>query len=599
MAAIHYRVEAWDTHAHYFDLTLTIPAPAALQVVSLPAWIPGSYLLREFVRYLSGLTAAQGSRTLAVQQQDKATWSIACSGRTALLLRYRIYAFDNSVRAAFLDAQRGFFNASSLCLRVHGREQDSHSLTLARLAAGWQVATSMPALGEGHYAAANYDELVDHPFELGRFWRGSFSAGGVEHQVVVSGALPVFDGARLLVDAQRICEAQITFWHGPPAKRRGPDFGLPFKGYIFLLNTVDEGYGGLEHRASTALIAPRRDLPRRGLPELSDGYVRLLGLFSHEYFHSWNVKRLKPSNFAALDYSRENYTELLWFFEGFTSYYDDLMLVRCGLIDETRYLKMLAVTVTGVLATPGRKVQSLAQASFDAWVKYYRPDENTLNSTISYYGKGSLLALALDLSLRATSKAGAACSLDELMRGLWQRFDGGPLTEADIFALLAELGGPELALEASQWVHGTADLPLPRLLEQLGVHWQHGPATLAQRLGLRVSETPLTGVLIKQVSAGSLAMEAGLCVGDEVLACNDWRVRRLDDALLTLAPEQNELRWLVSRDQRLLSFTVLLPSAAPSPLLAGGPTGAPTLLTPADKAPARLSSLRRAWLLTG
>ena len=598
MADIHYRVEAWDTHAHYFDLTLTIPAPAALQVVSLPAWIPGSYLLREFARHLSGLTAAQGSRAVAVQQQDKATWTIACSGRAALLLRYRIYAFDNSVRAAFLDAQRGFFNASSLCLRVHGREEDSHSLTLARLAAGWQVATSMPALGEGHYAAANYDELVDHPFELGRFWQGSFTAGGVEHQVVVSGALPVFDGARLLVDAQRICEAQIAFWHGPPAKRRGPDFGLPFKSYIFFLNTVDEGYGGLEHRASTALIAPRRDLPRRDSPELSDGYVRLLGLFSHEYFHSWNVKRLKPANFAALDYSRENYTELLWCFEGFTSYYDDLMLVRCGLIDETRYLRMLAVTVTGVLATPGRKVQSLAQASFDAWVKYYRPDENTPNSTISYYGKGSLLALALDLSLRTTSKTSAPCSLDELMRGLWQRFDGGPVAQADIFALLAELGGPDLALEASQWVHGTADLPLPRLLEQLGVHWQHGQATLAQRLGLRVSETPLTGVLIKQVLAGSLAMDAGLCAGDELLACNDWRVRRLDDALLTLAPEQNELRWLVSRDQRLLNFTVVLPPAAPSLLLllAGGPTGAPTLLAPADKAPARLVSLRRAWL---
>ena len=592
MADIHYRVEAWDTHAHYFDLTLTIPAPAALQVVSLPAWIPGSYLLREFARHLSGLSATQGSRAVAVQQQDKATWIIACSGRAALLLSYRIYAFDNSVRSAFLDAQRGFFNASSLCLRVHGREQEVHRLSVTRLAAGWQVATSMPATGEGQYAAANYDELLDHPFELGRFWQGSFTAAGIEHQVVVSGALPVFDGERLLADAQHICETQISFWHDSSAERSGPvvGVGLPFNSYIFFLNAVDEGYGGLEHRASTALIAPRRDLPRRGLPEVTQGYVRLLGLISHEYFHSWNVKRLKPANFVTLDYSRENYTELLWFFEGFTSYYDDLMLVRSGLIDETRYLKMLAVTITGVLATPGRKVQSLAQSSFDAWVKYYRPDENTINSTISYYGKGSLLALALDLSLRTSAQVGAPCSLDELMRGLWQRFDGGPVSEADILALLAELAGADLALEASRWVHGTADLPLPRLLEQMGVHWHHGQATLAQRLGLRVSETPTTGVLITQVLAGSLAMDAGLCAGDELLACNDWRLRRLDDALLTLIPEQNALRWLVSRDQRVLSFTVLLPPAA------FASAGAPTLLTLANQASAPLVSLRRAWL---
>jgi len=572
--SINYRIEIADVHSHSFAVTLTIPNPAAEQIVSLPAWIPGSYLLREFARQLSGLTARQGSRELTVEQLDKATWRVACSGRAALCMSYRVHAFDNSVRAAFLDAQRGFFNGTSLCLRVHGREQQAHALELARLPLGWEVATAMPAAGKG-YLAADYDELVDHPFELGNFWRGRFEAGGVEHQIVVAGALPSFDGTRLLADTQVICKTLIDFWHD----------ALPFSSYTFLLNAVDEGYGGLEHRASTALIAPRRDLPRLGQPETSDGYVRLLGLISHEYFHSWNVKRLRPAEFSALDYTHENYTELLWFFEGFTSYFDELLLLRSGLIDRSRYLKLLAANASSVLATPGRLRQSLAQSSFDTWVKYYRPDENSPNSGISYYSKGALVALALDLSLREAAKPS---SLDAVMCDLWRRSAGGPVAEADILAAVAERGGAALAEQLSQWVHGTQDLPLPALLEQAGVQWRHERPSLAQRLGLRVSENALTGVRVTHVLADSAAQAAGLCAGDELLGCNGWRLRRLDDALLSLVPPQSALSFLVSRDQRLLSLAAELPAPRDCQ--------APVLLSLADKAPARAQGLRRAWL---
>lgn len=596
MADIRYRIELDQACEHQFLVTLTLAAPAAEQTVSLPAWIPGSYLLREFARHLSGLTASQGSRELELEQLDKATWRVACSGRSALVLRYRVYAFDPSVRAAFLDSQRGFFNGSSLCLRVHGREDQPHVLELAGLPEGWQVATAMSQSDDGSYLAADYDELIDHPFELGRFWQGHFSAGGAEHQLVVSGALPSFDGERLLADTQRICEAQIQFWHGPAAKRRSP---LPFERYVFFLNTVDEGYGGLEHRASTALLSPRRDLPRHEQSDSSEGYVRLLGLISHEYFHTWNVKRLRPANYLHLDYTQENYTELLWFFEGFTSYYDELMLVRTGLIDEARYLKLLSATLSGVLATPGRKVQSVAMASFDAWVKYYRQDENSPNSTISYYGKGALLALALDLSLRLRHADGeAATSLDELMRSLWQRYAvgegaNGGIREADILNLLAELGGPALAQQLAQWVHGTEDLPLLPLFERLGVQLRADKQTLAQRLGLRLNDAagPLN---IKQVLAGSAAAAAGLCAGDEIIGCQGWRLRRLDDALLTLAPGQQQLQLLISRDQRLLDVQLDLPSASVAATVGASTT--PVQLCLADKAPARALSLRRAWL---
>ena len=579
---IEYRVEARDPNAHLFTITLRIARPAPEQRLSLPVWIPGSYLVREFARHISGLSAAQGAGEVAVRQLDKATWVADCRGRGALVVSYQVYAFDTSVRAAFLDAHRGFFNGTGVFLRVEGAEAQPHRVELRKLPPGWQVATALPAVdvdasGRGVYEAADYDELVDHPVELGRFWRGSFEARGVPHDYIVAGALPDFDGERLLADARRICEAQIDFWHG---KKRAP-----FKRYVFLHNLVEEGHGGLEHRASTALISPRRDMPQRGKRDTSDGYVNLLGLISHEYFHTWNVKRLRPAEFARYDYTQENYTELLWFFEGFTSYYDDAFLLRTGLIDASRYLKLVARTISGVLALPGRKVQSVAQSSFDTWVKYYRADENTPNATISYYTKGSLVALALDLTLRAEGRG----TLDDVMRALWAASSGGPITEAQIAQALQQIGGRSYAAELAAWVHGTEDLPLPALLEQAGVDWTSDAATLAQRLGVRVSESALTGVKVSQVLRGGAAERAGLSAGDELLAVAGWRVRRLEDALRVLSAGV-AAPLLVARDQRVLSLPLLLPAEVPD-----GAAG--VTLRPAAKPAKAAQTLRKAWLL--
>jgi predicted metalloprotease with PDZ domain len=575
---IQYRIAIADLHAHRFEVSVTVPAPAARQVLSLPVWIPGSYLVREFSRHLGQVTARQGSRELTPHQTAKNRWEFDCSGRGALVVTYPVYAFDTSVRAAFLDAQRGFFNPTSLCLRAHGKEALVHRIELVGLPSGWEVATAMSRSDDGHWQATDYDELVDHPFELGRFWRGEFMSGGVPHEFVVSGALPVMDGERLLKDAQRICDAQMHFWHGPKPK-------APMDRYVFLLNCVDDGYGGLEHRASTALIASRRDLPRLGQAEMSDGYVKLLGLISHEYFHTWNVKRLRPDVFAQYDYEQENYTRLLWFFEGFTSYYDDLFLVRAGLIDEPRYLKLISHTFTQVLGAPGRKHQSVAQSSFEAWTKYYRQDENAPNALVSYYAKGSMVALALDLTLRSAERAS---SLDELMRALWRESAGGPVSEQRIFARVAELGGEVVAQLLQQWVSGCDDLPLPPLLERLGVRWSHEKPTLAQRLGLRVQDSD-GALVVKQVLLEGAGLAAGLSAGDEIVACNGWRVRKLDDLPLTLHPQHpQDLQLLVSRDQRMLTLTLSLPQQ--------DGLARPICLGVLDKAPARAQSLRRAWL---
>jgi len=578
---ISYRIEARDPNTHLFHVTLTIAQPAAEQRLSLPVWIPGSYLVREFARHLSSLRAVQGTRTVALRQLDKATWTAACSGRAALVVSYDVYAFDTSVRAAFLDANRGFFNGTGVFLRVEGAEALPHRVELRKLPAGWEVGTALPALkvdaaGRGVYEAADYDELVDSPVELGRFWRGCFDARGVPHEYVVAGALPDFDGERLLADAKRLCEAQIDFWH--PKKKP------PFKRYVFLHNLVEDGHGGLEHRASTALISPRRDMPQVGRRDTSDGYVNLLGLISHEYFHTWNVKRLRPAEFARYDYTQENYTELLWFFEGFTSYYDDAFLLRTGLIDAGRYLKLVARTISGVLALPGRQVQSVAQASFDTWVKYYRADENTPNATISYYTKGSLVALALDLSLRADGRG----TLDDVMRALWTASGGGTIDEAQIAAALQQVGGRSYRKELAAWVHGTDDLPLQALLERAGVEWASDPATLAQRLGLRVSESALTGVKVGQVLRGGAGERAGLSVGDELLAVAGWRVRRLEEALRVIEPGV-AAPLLVARDQRVLTLSLVLPAEVPA-------GAAAIALKPAAKPVKAAQALRKAWL---
>ena len=572
-AAVHYRVEPADLHAHLYRITLTIARPQAQQEVALPVWIPGSYLVREFSKNLQELTAHQGKKAVALTQLDKHRWQANCqAGKDCqpLVLTYAVCAYDSSVRTAWLDAARGFFNGTSLCLAVRGQEQQRHTLEIARTpaTATWSVATGLTALhtdkqGFGLYHAAHYDELVDCPVELGNFWVGRFTTCGVPHRFVVAGAAPSFDGKRLLADTQKICEAAIRFWHG--------DSAAPFKSYLFMLNAVGDGYGGLEHRNSTALICGRKELPRVGEARASEGYTTLLGLISHEYFHTWNVKRLRPAEFAQYDYSQENYTGLLWFFEGFTSYYDDLLLRRAGLIDDAAYLKLINKTINQVLQTPGRKVQTVAQASFDAWVKYYRQDENTANATVSYYTKGSLVALCLDLALRRDGKT----TLDAVMRALWQRCQGGPMSEDDLRTTLRELGGRPLDAELAQWVHSTAELPLQELLAAHGVQLKADTPQLAQRLGLRVAENH--SVQIKTVLRAGPAEQAGMAAGDEWLGVEvqgqGWRIAKLDDVVF-YAGAETLITALVARDGRLLRLPLTLPAKTPATTARKPPRGA-------------------------
>jgi len=531
--AVQYTIVPKDLAGHLFNVTVTVAAPASEgQVFALPAWIPGSYMIREFARNIVRIRAESGGDAIALTKLDKHAWQ-AAPVDGPLSLHYEVYAWDLSVRAAHLDQTHGFFNGTSVFLRVLGQEATPHQVDIQRpgdpAAADWRVATSLPELGAkrygfGTYIAADYDELIDHPVEMADFALGTFKAHGIQHDIVITGRVPNLDMARLQQDLKAICEAQIAFFE--PKTRKAP-----MDRYVFLTMAVGDGYGGLEHRASTALICARADLPTTASPktaEPNEGYTKFLGLCSHEYFHTWNVKRIKPAVFAPYDLQVENYTPLLWLFEGFTSYYDDLMLVRSGIISEATYFKLLGKTVGSVLRGSGRTKQSVAESSFDAWSKYYRQDENAPNAIISYYTKGSLVALAFDLTIRA--KTGGAKSLDDLMRALWERYgrdfySGGArgVTEKEVEALFDEISGVRLKPIFDRYIRGTEDIPLAKLYAPFGVKLtderKNGKPSLDAGIGRDAGGAKLT-----QVHEGGAAHQGGLSAGDIVIAVDGLRV---------------------------------------------------------------------------
>ncbi|MDR1463018.1 MAG: PDZ domain-containing protein [Azoarcus sp.] len=526
MSFIRYAIHPSRPGAHLFELGCTVPEPApGGQRFSLPAWIPGSYMIREFARHIVSLRAEAGGRAVPLVKLDKRTWQAAkvpCG--QALSLIYEVYAWDLSVRAAHLDQTHGFFNGSSVFLAVDGQTDAPCLIDIQPPpdgAGNWRVATALPGAegepgaaepyGFGLYRAADYDELIDHPVEMGEFVLDGFEVCGVRHDIVISGRHDC-DMARLKADLARVCQWQIDLFGAPP----------PMPRYLFLTRAVDEGYGGLEHRASTALIASRADLPYPGMKGMPEAYKAYLGLCSHEYFHSWNVKRIRPAAFLPYDLARENHTRLLWAFEGITSYYDDLALVRAGVIGVDDYLGLLAKTVSSLLKTPGRYRQSVAASSFDAWTHYYRQDENSPNAIVSYYTKGALIALMLDLRLRADS--GGKRSLDDVMRVLWRQYGmaGIGVPEDGIFDAVGEIGGDKLARWLRRTVEGVDDLALEKQLKAFGVHWQAEAADTAPTLGIKLASDK--EARIATAYDNGPAQKAGLSAGDVLIAVDGLRV---------------------------------------------------------------------------
>ena len=593
MASVRYTVIA-EPLGHRFRIRCELPEAQAGQVFRLPSWIRGSYLIRDFAKHVIAVYAEVDGREQAIERLDKRSFRVACDHGQPLSLAYDVYAYDSSVRKAYLDTRRGFFNGSSLFYCPQGFEHSDFVVELQRPdpqhCPDWKVATSLPAIdidgdGYGSYGAPDYETLIDHPVEMAAFKRIDFAVDGVPHSFALSGRC-VVDARRLAEDVARICTAQRRMFNGEP----------PLDCYWFLTQVTGNGYGGLEHRASSALVTARDALPRPGQPALRKGYRGLLGLVSHEYFHLWNVKRITPAPFAESDLGAEAYSRDLWAYEGVTSYYDDLFLLRAGVIDAPAYLDLLAESATRLQRAPGRRVQTLSDASLESWIKYYQPDENTPNQVVSYYIKGALAALCVDLRLRRDTEH----SLDDAMRLLWQRYgrDGKPAPEAALEQVAAELAGSDLHMFFDWLLRSTDELPLAELLADFGVEARlrssTGPADEGGRYDGKAPALPWLGLQLRAsdcsiacVFSGSPAERAGLAGGDQLVALDGLRITpsnwtKLLDALSPGTPVQ--LHYF--RGDEFLS-TTLIPTEAPQDSWT---------LTLDDAATAVAVERRRKWL---
>jgi len=597
--SIHYAIEPIDPNGHLFhvDLTVAKPAPGG-QGFSLPTWIPGSYMIRELSRNIIQMEAVCNGVPVPLTKLDKNHWQAAsCNG--PLTVSYDVYAWDLSVRTAHLDQTHGFFNGSSVFLEAQGNETEPLVIDIKRPFGeqydNWRVITALQELaaeryGFGTYQASNYDELIDSPVELGTFVLGQFEAHGTLHEIAVTGHVPNLDMARLEKDLKAICETEIAFFE--PDSRRSP-----VDRYVFLVMAVGNGYGGLEHRASTALLCSRKSLPSTATPEqdgkLSDDYIRFLGLCSHEYFHTWNVKRIKPAAFIPYQLDAETDTRMLWLFEGFTSYFDDLVLLRSRLIDVSTYLQLVAKTINSVMRGKGYLRQSISDAGFDAWTKYYRQDENSPNALVSYYTKGSLVALLLDLTIReATSNHQ---SLDDVMRLLWQRF-GKPfdkglpagMTDADAKQALETISGTDLSDFFNRYIYGTTVLPLTEAFARFGITMKNSADAGKPSLNVRVRPQG-NDCVVSHVYENGTAHYAGVAAGDVLLAIDGIRVsadgKSIAGQLSRYALGDSVNLHVFRRDELMRLPAILVSEEAPE-----------YTLTLAENAADAMKTARQSWL---
>ena len=514
--------------AHEWHIRLTFRQEHDLETeISLPNWVPGSYLIRDFSRHITTIRAFCNGEYAHLTQVKKNRWRTAPqSGEWEIY--YTVYAYDLSVRGSFLTAERGFFDGACLFLQVNGQENSAHQIEFPILPKTWRIATTLPQTDVHSFQTTSYHDLIDHPVELGNIEFLDFEAGGIPHRIALSGHYPDFDRDRLVSDIRTICETELAMFPSP----------APFTHYLFLLHVGDNIYGGLEHISSTALLADRHSLPPHGMTDANDAYTQLLGLFSHEYFHAWNVKSIKPAAFTPYDLDRENYTEQLWAFEGITSYYDDLFLARSRTIAPEAYLRLLAQSITRVQQTKGRLKQSLAESSFTAWNKFYKQDENSPNAIVSYYQKGALAALCLDLAIR--SKSSGRHTLDSVMRQHYRDWldtrQGIP--EKQWQARCQAFTGLDLEDFFQTTLYTTADLPLAELLATIGIglQWQtqprgHGGAFLPEPPTETPASTSDFGARFKQnsdhatlthVFNGGSAENAALCPQDKIIAIDGY-----------------------------------------------------------------------------
>ncbi|MGL5080552.1 MAG: M61 family metallopeptidase [Microcoleaceae cyanobacterium] len=544
-AALHYQVAMPQPENHLFGVRLEVnlkglfgieaelqglPDPRRDNLkdglndhlnLKMPVWTPGSYLVREYARHLQGFQVKdEQGRSLSWQKQSKNHWQVQLQGAEKVEVTYRIFANDLSVRTNHLDETHGYFNGAALFFYIPGYENVPIRVEILP-PLDWQVATALPPIPQQPHTfqSPDFDTLVDSPFEIGIHRRYEFQVDGKPHEFVIWGEGNL-NSEQVITDIQKLIAAEAELFGG-----------LPYERYLFLLHLSGQGFGGLEHKDCCTLNYPRFGFQAR------EKYNRFLQLVAHEFFHLWNVKRIRPKALEKFDYEQENYTPSLWFCEGVTSYYDGVIPFRAGLWDVKTYLSSVAVNITRLQATPGRMVQPLSESSWDAWIKLYRRDAHSDNTQISYYLKGELVAWLLDLQIRAQSDNQR--SLDQVMEQMWQRFGQTEIgyTPEELQAVVESVAGRNLSDFFQSYIEGTEELPYDHYLEPFGLKLRAEVNENLPDLGLKVvSESGRD--LIKFVMADSPAQRAGLDPDDELLALNGFRVsaEQLSDRLKDFSP---------------------------------------------------------------
>ncbi|WP_218355226.1 M61 family metallopeptidase [Alteromonas lipotrueiana] len=556
----HYTLAVDSISEHTFAVSVSIPASQSkVTTLSLPAWIPGSYMIRDFARHIIKIEAFNDSgEAVVLDKTDKQTWQY-CAQNQSITVTYTVFAFDLSVRSAFINDQYAFCNGTSVFLKIHGLEHQPHTLAISPPAkTDWNVHTSMVCL-DNQYQCQNYAEFIDHPIFIGQAQVQTFKVDNIEFDVLFSGDAPV-DIERICNDLKPVCQHHLSLFEKP----------YPIQRYLFMTLLSDTGFGGLEHRNSTALLYPRFDLPLPGEHKVRpDGYITFLSLCSHELFHTWNVKRIRPEVLVQPDLSSEVFTEQLWIYEGFTSFYDDVTLARTELITPEKYLGIVGQNLTRLLHGSGRHLQSAAASSFDAWTRFYKQDANSVNHIVSYYTKGGIIALGLDLLIRRESQN--RYSLDTVMKHMWNDYGKDERgTPDDVIATICH---DKLNIDVTDYlnqvVYGTEDVNLSAWLADIGVtlHYRAklnsadkggtdvGHGGNQHMLGATVKTAPM-GVAVAQVNSNTAASKAGLQINDIILAVDNFVVNEnLLQRLLNTSTETT-LALTVIRDGRILNLTL-------------------------------------------
>ena len=575
LAPIRYTIRFPAPETNYFDVEAIVPTGGQPSIEMLMAvWTPGSYLVREYERNVEGVKAFDGSRALAVDKPVKNRWRIATGGARDVRLAYRVYAHEMTVRNNWVEADFAMINGAPTFMTIASdveqpREGGArpgggagpggaaskrpHDVTL-ELPVSWKTSiTGMPDAPDGkphHYVAPDFDTLVDSPIVAGNPVVHPFTVAGTPHYLVdvaAGEADAAFDGARAARDLQRIVETDRAFWGG-----------LPYDKYVFF--NVLTGGGGLEHRNSVMMMTSQWATRTR------EKYVEWLSLASHEYFHLWNVKRLRPIELGPFDYERENYPRSLWISEGLTDYYADVQLARAGLISRDEYLETLSSAIRTLQSTPGRLSQPVETASFDAWIKQYRPDENSINTSISYYTKGAVLGFVLDARIRSATNG--AKSLDDVMKLALARFSGARgFTPEDFRKAASEVAGTDLSAWFRTALETTEEIDYRPALEWYGLEfgrsrWKDEDAARA-RLGAIVQDTA-GRLMVTNVPRGTPAFDAGVNAGDEIVAIEGFRVTpdQYVARLEALAPGK-PVPLLVARRETMKTLTVTISEPTP------------------------------------